>query len=156
MGFLLSWLPKPITYHEIDDASWFDFLSDMGWWLFGWTMVTIIVIGVIYYLALRSKKIRQPSDLFNSFTPLYWLWLSVLPGIIMAIHFYTKGRISLGKEAQLFGRSVGAGLELTVLSVLLTWLVIAIFTPFKFPQFAYRPVGLFCRLFRFGVKKTTI
>jgi hypothetical protein len=156
MGFLLSWLPKPITDPEIDDAVWFDFLSEMGWWLFGWAIITIVVIGVIYYLALRGKKIRQPSDLFSSFTPMYWLWLSVLPGIIMAMQFYSKGRGCLGKHAPLFGRSIGTGLELTILSALLTWLVIAIFTPFKFPQFAYRPVGFFCRLFRFGVKKSTI
>jgi len=156
MGFLLSWLSKPTIDPEIDDGTWFDFLGEMGWWLFGCTIIMVIIIGVIYYVTLRQRKIRQPSDLFDSFTPLYWLWLAFIPGIIMGIQFYTIGRDYLGEEAPLFGRAVGAGLETVVFTALLAWLVMVGFTPFKFPQFAYRPVGLFCRLFKLGVKKTTV
>ncbi len=128
---------------DIEFLHWQAFRKMMANWVLGAVLIAIAVILCCYSIHAARRKIRTASDLFAAYTPMYWLWLAVLPGVAVFLayrHEYPK--IFAESPISYLSGAVVVGLLTTFLTFLVSYLLMLIpgVTPAKF---RYRPYGLF-------------
>lgn len=138
---LLFWMINP-PHPEMEMETWGPFRASMSGWLVASVLVAVAAIGVLYYLHSRRLKIHAPRDLFGAYTPLRWLWLVLLPGLMLFMA-YRHGYVVSFPDAptSFMGGAVGLAAWGTLLALILSILVMAFprMTPAKF---RYRPLAV--------------
>jgi hypothetical protein len=71
-------------------VDWQAFRGELWGWLVGSILVVAVTIVGLYAWFSRKIKIRVPQDVFLSFAPLRWLWLAVLPAIVVATVYVAR------------------------------------------------------------------
>lgn len=133
--FLSSTPPDP----AMGVTLWVGFRQEIIGWLLASVLVTAAVVIGLYAWSSRKLTIRVPSDPFRPFTPLRWLWLAFVPGVLLTIVYILRySRIFPLARISAVGGAVTAGLT----AVLFTYLIsqIAIWMPGITPlKFLYHP-----------------
>jgi hypothetical protein len=104
------------------------------------------IIVVAYAMHCRRKKIHYPSNLFEPFRPMRWLWLSWFPVIIVFIYFIGDYDAKFPNAAvSPVGRALSAGLFSGLLTLVVSFFIIRIPSPLTPSKFKYRPQWFFKR-----------
>lgn len=136
--YLLPWMDFPPD-PNIDLKRWLAFRQVMANWLLVAVLVTMVGILIAYAVHARRKKIHAPSDLFASYTPMYWLALAVVPGVVIFfIYKRDYGRIFNTSPISYMSGAVGVALWTILLTILLAYLTM-LFPHVTPPKFRYRP-----------------
>lgn len=70
-------------------SAWTAFVDSIAGWLLTAVAITVATILVAYIVHARRRRVHTPNDLFTSFTPMKWLFLSVVPALIVGYRFDT-------------------------------------------------------------------
>jgi multisubunit Na+/H+ antiporter MnhB subunit len=134
------WMLQQPDPEHIGLKDWLQFLDELA-------LATIVCFGVfllmsllLYRNAAVRKKIRTPSDVFSSYTPLGWLLLTFLAGVaLLAFFAYRYDRLFSESTVSWAGSGARAAMWTAlwtfIVAYFLTWTGI---TPAKF---RYRPRG---------------
>lgn len=134
-NFLASLPPDPAMGIDL----WLGFRQEIIGWLLVSVLVTVVAIVAGYYWASRKLTIRVPLDPFRPYTPMRWLLLSVLPGVVITI-VYVIRYASLFPLARV--PAVGAAVMAGITTALITYVIaqVAIWMPGVTPlKFLYHP-----------------
>lgn len=138
---LLFWMINP-PHPEMEVETWGPFRASMAGWLAVSVAVTIGAIAVLYYLHSRRLKVHSPKDLFGPYMPLRWLWLVLVPCVVLFMA-YRHGYLVSFPDAptSYMGRAVGLAAWGVLLAFVFSVLVMAFprMTPAKF---RYRPLAV--------------
>lgn len=139
---LLFWMGPP---GPIDYVTWNGFRDMVAGWVVGLLLLTTAAIVGLYMWSVRRKKIHTPDDLFKPYTPMRWLWLALVPVVVVFIVYAVEYRkLFSGARVSYMSGAVAVGLWAGFLTFLLAYLLMLIpqITPDKF---RYRPLWLFYR-----------
>lgn len=84
LQILLSWLGQPKGAYPDD---WSDFLDIFVVTFCLVVALTVLMTVVFYAISARQKRIHFPADVFAAYTPMLWLLLSVVGGLVVALLF---------------------------------------------------------------------
>ncbi|MBT9333147.1 hypothetical protein [Paracidobacterium acidisoli] len=142
MGHLFDWLKSPGGL--IDYLVWHHFQENLSGIVLLTVILTLAAILLAYAIAARSLRIELPGDVFRSYTPLYWLLLSVAAGLIDAILCISQLSFLVS-----LGTKVDIALEVFFItagtSALLAYLLILFVQPLTPARFRYRPASFLYR-----------
>ncbi len=142
--FLLFWMDNPPD-PDIEFLRWQGFREVMANWVLGAVLVATAIILCCYIIHVSRRMIRTASDLFAAYTPMYWLCLAILPGIVVfAIYARDYSKIFSGSPISYMSGAVVVALWTTFLTLFVAYLLMLLpgVTPAKF---RYRPYWLFYR-----------
>ena len=142
--FLLFWMDNPPD-PDIEFLRWQAFREVMANWVLGAVLVATAIILLCYFIHASRRKIRSASDLFAAYTPMYWLWLAVLPGIVVfLIYWLDYSKIFHDSPISYMSGAVVVSLWTTFLTLVVSYLLMLMpgVTPAKF---RYRPYWLLYR-----------
>lgn len=141
---LLFWMINP-PHPEMEVEAWGPFRASMAGWLVLMVLLVVGMIGVLYYVSSRRLKIHIPADVFRPYTPLKWLWLTLVSGVVLFLVYRHNYLVSFpDAPASFMGRAVGLALWGMFLTFLLSVLVMA--SPRMTPaKFRYRPFAIVYR-----------
>ena len=127
---ILFWLNKPDG--NLPDDRWTDYTDLMGVVCLACVVVFAVIIWAMYRSATNNLLIRRAPDPFAAYTPLYWLVLSVVPGIIVAgVAWYLYDQRF--PDANSFaGGSAVMGMYCFALTLVLGYAAMLAATPVKF------------------------
>jgi len=134
-NFLASMPPDPAMGIDL----WLNFRQEVIGWLLISVLMTVAAIVGIYYRASRKLTVRMPPDPFRPYTPMRWLWLSVVPGFIITVVYVVRyaGLFPLARVP-----AVGAAVIAGITTALVTYVIaqVAIWMPGITPlKFLYHP-----------------
>lgn len=145
MRSLLFWLRIPPD-PEVPVLIWRSFLDTVAGWMVASVFVGVVMIGGAYAWHARARKIRRPSDVFASYTPLRWLFAAVAPAVLVAVVYWLEFRQRFpDARAPEVGDAVGAGLVSGLVTLVLGYVAMctSVLTPRKY---RYRPLAVIFRL----------
>ena len=127
---ILFWVTKPDG--NIADDLWGDYHDLIA----VVTLVCIVVFaGIIWALyrdAANRLLIRRAADPFGPYTPLYWLFVSMVPGLLVAgVAWYLYDSRFPGMNSFTGGAAV-IGVYCFALTLVLAYAAILVATPVKF------------------------
>jgi hypothetical protein len=139
MGFLLSWISNPDPDHTTVEA-WTRYMSDMGGIAFGLIVLGCALIVLLYHRSATAWKPAGMQQMMGTFTPMRWLWLAILFGVVEGIVCAFNFTSALGREARgEIGVSFEAGLFVLVLTFVIARGIIAL-VPTLTPEIARRRI----------------
>lgn len=145
MGSMFFWRQNPPGTGQISVEKWTQFLDSMASISLLIIAVTVLIIVAGYSYSAANRKVRQPEDVFATYTPMFWLFVALLAalaagGICWWQYGDALGENAPGVEAFAFEIALWTGLW----SFLLAYAVMLV--PGVTPQkFRYRPRWLFYR-----------
>lgn len=142
--FLAAMPPEPGMSLDL----WLGFRQEIIGWFLGSVLVGAAGIVGVYSWSSRQLTVREPGDPFRPFTPIRWLWFSVIPGfVVVLVYLIRYGAIFPFARISAVGGSVTAGLAAALFTYLVaqvaTWLPGV--TPLKFIYHPRWPWRLFRR-----------
>lgn len=144
---LLFWMNNP-PHPEMEMESWGPFRASMAAWLVLMVLLAVGMFSVFYYIHSRRLKIHSPADVFRPYTPLRWLRLTLIPGVVLFL-VYRANYLQCFPDAPVSFMGHAAGLAIWGMfqSFALSVLVMALprMTPAKF---RYRPFAISYRRHR--------
>jgi|ERR1039458_3091752 uncharacterized BrkB/YihY/UPF0761 family membrane protein len=151
MGKILFWLstqPDP----NISGDLWTDFQNDFALYLLFGAALTIVATAGLYHHSARKKLIRAAGDPFGKYTPMRWLWLALVPALVVSfLGWWQFHKRFPDAEVGFEGGAALVGLCCGALALLISFLLMLApgITP---PKFKYRPVGAFIAPRRQGAR----
>lgn len=134
-NFLASMPPDPAMGIDL----WLGFRQEIIGWLLISVLVTVAAIVGIYSWTSRKLTVRKETDPFLPYTPMRWLLLSVVPGVVITV-VYVIRYASLFPQARV--PAVGAAVMAGITTALVTYVIaqVAIWMPGITPlKFLYHP-----------------
>jgi|GEM_PF-1208141 len=144
---LLFWLteqPDP-DGSRMSYSAWKAFIDSMSGWLLAAVLLGTATIVMAYAIHARSRRIHAPQDLFASFVPLNWLFLSVIPAIVLGYRYYSLFETTFPLTAF---RPTLTALEVAAWTCLLTFVLshLIVMLPGITPsRYRYRPLWFVMR-----------
>jgi heme/copper-type cytochrome/quinol oxidase subunit 2 len=143
MGKVFFWMQNPPD-PAIVSGAWSDYLDLLALVSIVAVAVTAIVTVLAYRLHASRRKVHRPNDLFEPYTPMRWLLLTVIPaivvGVLAAVKYEPMLKSTLGEAGAVLQTALLTG-SLCVAFAYLFMLMPRI-TPIRF---RYRPWWLFYR-----------
>lgn len=134
-AFWVSRPPDPAMSYDL----WLGFRNEVFGLLVGCVLGGAAMIIGLYMWQSRKLTVRSPRDPFVRFVPMRWLWLAVVPGIVVGVVYALRyGEVFPSAQISSMGGAVGAAL----LSVFATYVIgqVAMWLPGVTPlKFLYHP-----------------
>jgi hypothetical protein len=140
---MFFWLQDPLDI-SIAQKDWTSFLDLMAASTLLIIIVSIFAIDSLYSWSAVKRKVHHPDDLFAPYTPMRWLLLSVVAGLIAAgvclVQYWDRFPNAVGSVPA----ATSIGFWTLFWSLLIGYIIILVpgSTP---PKFRYRPLWLFYR-----------
>ncbi len=136
---LLFWMSQS-PHPDMPAATWRGFVDSVAGWLLGSVLLVSLGIVALYISSAHHKRIRHPGDAFGPYTPLYWLWLSLVSvAVVFVVYVVMYRDLFPGAPVSSLAGGVPAALWAGVLTFLVSHILVCLpgVTP---PKFRYRPL----------------
>jgi hypothetical protein len=131
---ILFWLSKPDG--NLPDDTWGDFHDLIAVVCLISIVVSVFVIWLLYRNAVQHLLIRRAPDPFGPYTPMLWLLLSIVPGVVVSVFAWYRYGQQFPDSNSFAGGAAVVGLYAMAWTLVLGYIVILAATPVKFK---YRP-----------------
>jgi len=139
MPWILFWMQSPWD-ENITVEDWGQYLDALSWEFILWVVVFVLLICAIYFFSVRRLVF---ADLQRPFRPMRWLWLSLVPGIIVGVRaaLLFDSFDGLSGKFGAIPSGISTGLMAVFLTLVFAWLSFLVkgVTP---EMFEARPYGL--------------
>lgn len=141
---LLFWMINP-PHPEMDVVTWGSFRASMAGWLMAAVLAAVGVIGVLYHFHSLRLKVHAPRDVFGPYKPLRWLWLVLVPAVILFIAYRHGYLVSFPDAPTSYMGRAGALAAWGTLLVLVVSVLGMAFPRMTPAKFRYRPLAVVYR-----------
>jgi hypothetical protein len=128
---------------DVEFDTWNKFLAEVFGVFVGAVFPLSLIAVVLYSKAARAIKIRYPSDLFKPYTPMLWLLLSWIAGLITGTYFSYRYHDLFPDNPASGGSAVEMGLYAIFWASWLCFLAVRFIPEVTPDKFKYRPISPF-------------
>jgi cytochrome bd-type quinol oxidase subunit 2 len=143
MGTMFFWMQNSPDAVHITQQKWTEMLDSMASLCIIAVIAAVILIVVFYAGSAKSKKIHKPEDIFAPYTPMYWLWLAAVAGLVVGCYCAWQYHDVFPAEAEGQASTSLCLAGWTALWAFILGYGLILLPGITPPKFRYRPLWLF-------------